>query len=1593
MKKIRVSNFHKVLALLLAFATLLPVVFASNIIPFADNLEDAFMRDFAIVDCKGVFAHATIRLYKNPIQAPNDYIAPKDLPDEFVVEFSFTDSATGKVWYILDTDNWDDWADDAAYCYVKADDVNLLNTEVVDGEGKEVGEYIIVDGENYDNNFRKYFIAKSGLVGDLSYQWQVLYGAKWVDIRGETENQIKLTHGKIHSLMDADRIYFRCVVTNGKETSSSPMHCIHVQHSQDTVQNDYYAHAQSSFALQTVGNDVMPLDETTVTTYTFKITYHYADGSIAAPTYEAEVIAGQALAQTHFEFTQFPGYASYVNDEAKTSIDYTDAINSDVTIDVVYKPVDVKYTVIHYQQNINDDGYTVIETEEKTGLNGSAISQTGLEKTYEGFYNLPYEPTTIAADGSTVIEIYYDRYYYLMNFDMDGGYGTDPVYARYGADVGTVKEPTKPGYNFLGWATTKGETEASKKVELPTVIPAESKTYYAIWQAVETAKVTVVFWGENADDEQYSYLSDFTKEIYLKPGREFTYSEGEMMVCDKEVHTHTDACLGCGKTEHTHSQLSQNEIVNGTGNACYELSCTVVNHTHGTGCYAGVGNQQNVHTGLPDNPQEGQVYDHWYYDNLIYIKGSWYKYTGSTASGSIAPATCGLAETTHTHTSTCYTLTCTIEEHAHTNACYTCGKEEHAHGSACYEQGAGLDTTKWKFVKSDTVTVAADGSTVVNVYYDRVEYSVQFYNGSGNTEYTDIKITAKWGASIGDKWPTRNNSGTWAVNPSSNNNVSGPYQIYMQEMPVGGDKFYGPRTDSGTQSAYYYVEVLPGETGTETYNGKSYKLHHTDTSPGSGYVVTDDDKYAIQGFTFVGFTANRTSSYNQDRYYYNGAKFYYTRNNYSLTFNDQYNDVKKETVQFEAPLSTYKDYVPEVPSAYEPGSVVFGGWYQNPQCTGEEYKLDEHKMPANDIILYAKWVPVERNVKFYLTESSTEVYQPTGVVKADFTLPHGGYIAEDYVKNHLDKASMNIEKPNGDYTFVMWYYYKDPANKTGKTPFDPTTSIRQDLVLYGEWSSNVLKEYTVQYVLKDDHSVKVAKDTVGYGLGGSTKTVMAKGSSELYDEYKDSYFPTVRSKSVILDMNKSGDIIVIFEYVPADYGPYEVRYVTEEEVTGATTYVVDGKTYYQLHDPKKVTDNTKASVIETFQPISGYMPDAYQKTLIVTSDETDNILYFYYTRDTEHAYYKISHHTQNLDGTTYTEYTSNQNQGTIGTTYAASPITISGFTYDHWEYVTRIANDDGTVTETTTPGTSDTISAALTNDGMEIKLYYNRNSYPYQVRYLEQGTGKELHDPKNGTGEYGQIISESAIDIEGYDKVDPTSATLNIRIDEGEGAPKLNIITFYYKEKEVTINYVAVGPDGATDFGSVSPTTETVKVTSGTAQGSTATPGDGFKFVGWYKDEACTQPVDTSWVTDTKIVPQKTDGKNVAATYYAKFEYDVTSLTIKKELAEGTTAEAGTKFIFDVKDSSGNLVTTVTIEAGKSVTINGLKVGDTYTVTERDWSWRYEPVDGKATQTIELVASSNVITFTNTKTKDKWLDKDSSCVNSFKNKTETPTID
>jgi hypothetical protein len=98
---------------------------------------------------------------------------------------------------------------------------------------------------------------------------------------------------------------------------------------------------------------------------------------------------------------------------------------------------------------------------------------------------------------------------------------------------------------------------------------------------------------------------------------------------------------------------------------------------------------------------------------------------------------------------------------------------------------------------------------------------------------------------------------------------------------------------------------------------------------------------------------------------------------------DNYSKIEKSAlVQYEAKLDSFGTFVLDAsntPSAYQPGSVSFKGWYLAPQ-TPNDFDFDKNKdgkeditpfdfanskMPSTDLKLYAWWQPVSHNVTFY----------------------------------------------------------------------------------------------------------------------------------------------------------------------------------------------------------------------------------------------------------------------------------------------------------------------------------------------------------------------------------------------------------------------------------------------------------------------------------------------------------------------------------------------------------------------------------------------------------------------------------------------------
>ncbi|MGI5075625.1 hypothetical protein E4N71_09375 [Treponema vincentii] len=138
------------------------------------------------------------------------------------------------------------------------------------------------------------------------------------------------------------------------------------------------------------------------------------------------------------------------------------------------------YKIEHYQQNIDDDDYTLVSADTQS-LKGEAEALIAVaRKHYEGFTFDHQEPSapTIAATGDTVVRVYYNRKEITLTFKLNGGIiGGKPDYVIGPGKFGKSFEPpipTRDGYTPNGWKPA---------LPSPPAFPAEDTIYTALWKA------------------------------------------------------------------------------------------------------------------------------------------------------------------------------------------------------------------------------------------------------------------------------------------------------------------------------------------------------------------------------------------------------------------------------------------------------------------------------------------------------------------------------------------------------------------------------------------------------------------------------------------------------------------------------------------------------------------------------------------------------------------------------------------------------------------------------------------------------------------------------------------------------------------------------------------------------------------------------------------------------------------------------------------------------------------------------------------------------------------------------------------------------
>ena len=161
-----------------------------------------------------------------------------------------------------------------------------------------------------------------------------------------------------------------------------------------------------------------------------EVTYDQTYGDLPTPTRQGYTFTGWYLNNTH------------ITSQSKVQI------TQDTTLKASWKADEhTVYQVNHYQENLDNDGYTLVDNQQ---LNGTTNSQvTPNTHLYDGFKSPSKKEVIIKGDGTTVVNYYYQRNLYALTIDGDSGIVSSSGQGnyRYGQNASFNVE-VKEGYTF-----------------------------------------------------------------------------------------------------------------------------------------------------------------------------------------------------------------------------------------------------------------------------------------------------------------------------------------------------------------------------------------------------------------------------------------------------------------------------------------------------------------------------------------------------------------------------------------------------------------------------------------------------------------------------------------------------------------------------------------------------------------------------------------------------------------------------------------------------------------------------------------------------------------------------------------------------------------------------------------------------------------------------------------------------------------------------------------------------------------------------------------------------------------------------------------
>ena len=501
-------------------------------------------------------------------------------------------------------------------------------------------------------------------------------------------------------------------------------------------------------------------------------------------------------------------------------------------------------------------------------------------------------------------------------------------------------------------------------------------------------------------------------------------------------------------------------------------------------------------------------------------------------------------------------------------------------------------------------TIAADGSSILKVYYKLIRYTFVFnangpvYNSHhtingkitiNGYEYVDKTYTIDnvvLGQDISTTWPsgTQVSSDDWWASrchfyawlPITNNPTVGNAFYVTKRFEVTADLVKA--ADSQHKVTYQSYWLRDGDPYTVNYhlqdeNGDyqlSDKYSQTFYSPQNNLNPKE-----IDGFDY---SPDRS---NHDGRVYN---FYYNRKQYQIDYYNKDQELtSKKNILFGANINndTY-NWTPERPGDVD-SDYTWKGWYMDADLT-TPYQFNV--MPSSHLVLYANWEAPHYTVSFDVNGGDSKAPESQSIEK-------------------YKSAQIPSKVPTkAHYTFAGWY------TSDGKL-YDWSKPVTSDVTLYAHWKADGLT-YTVKYVDADDNDNLLAPTKIVSSpdlKAGQTVTEKALGIK--------GYLPEEREQLLMLNYDQDNEIV--FKYFKkTDTITYTVKYVLYDHpdiaVAAPQTKTVSGS---QINSKEKAAAVDKAYMKKQAGVADDMLKDNYYTTedvqkLILTSKTENNIITFYY---------------------------------------------------------------------------------------------------------------------------------------------------------------------------------------------------------------------------------------------------------------------------------------------------------------------------------------------------------------------------------------------